>query len=247
MTRSEQVLALLGADEAAGRTPVLLPIEAKQKGPKIVGWVQLTWADTRTPEWVAKVNVATNTGVSLGPISGHLCTLDVDNEECGPEFLALNPLLAGSLRTRGKKGFQMWVWMQPDATLAAEGLPDYPLTRMNINHTSRTVEKFTNGGGIISTPFVCAEWRSGGVQSVIAGVHPDDETLPDGTTRVRWYQTLVEAPPVAVRFSDIKWPDSWSRPWDEAWDKIRAVKEAAGWWCWRASTGRRLRSRRMGR
>jgi len=228
MTRSEQILALLGTDAALGRLPVLLPIEAKQKGPKVPGWPKLTWAETQTPEWLAALDRHRNTGVALGAQSGGLCTLDVDNEECGPEFLALNPKLAGSLRTRGKKGFQLWMWLFPDAKQAAEGLPDYPPARMNITHATRVVEQFTDGGGITTTPYVCAEWRAGGAQSVVAGVHPDDEVLPDGTTRPRWYQVVVEAPPVAVGFSEIIWPDSWVLPWVKEWEQIRAARESAG-------------------
>lgn len=47
------------------------------------------------------------------------------------------------------------------------------------------------------------EWRANGRLSTIYGRHPKGMD----------YTMLVDAPPMAVRFTDIKWPDGWELPW----------------------------------
>lgn len=47
------------------------------------------------------------------------------------------------------------------------------------------------------------EWRANGRLSTIYGRHPKGMD----------YALVVDAPPLAVRFADIQWPDGWALPW----------------------------------
>ena len=123
MTKTEDIYRVLGADPKKGRIPVLLPIPAKQKGPRIAGWQEKSAADMARPDWLAQLDAHENTGVVLGPVSGGLATIDVDNEEFVEIILELNPRLRGALRTRGAKGCQILMWLVADAKMSALGLP----------------------------------------------------------------------------------------------------------------------------
>ena len=204
MEKTEKLWARLGKDTKAGRVPVLLPIDAKQKGPRVQGWQTKTAADMERPDWLAQIEAHENTGVLLGPPSGGLCTIDVDNDEFVEVILALNPRLRGALRTRGAKGCQIWLWMLPDTKREAFGLPSYPAARYNINHRARVVERSLVGGST-TMPFVVCEWRGGDCQSVVQGIHPDGHA----------YTVLVDAPPMEYRFRDIKWPECVVLPWEQ--------------------------------
>lgn len=48
-----------------------------------------------------------------------------------------------------------------------------------------------------------AEWRADGRQSIIAGVHPSGVD----------YRRLVDAPPAALAFDALRWPEGWRLPW----------------------------------
>lgn len=205
MTKTEDIYRLLGADPKKGRIPVLLPIPAKQKGPRVAAWQEKSAADMARPDWLAQLDAHENTGVSLGPVSGGLATIDVDNEDFVELILELNPRLRGALRTRGAKGCQIWMWLVEDAKMIALGLPSYPPARYNINHRTRVVERSTVGGST-TVPFVVCEWRGGGCQSVVRGIHPDGHA----------YTVLVDAPPLEYRFRDIVWPDCVDLPWEAA-------------------------------
>lgn len=205
MTKTEDIWRLLGADPKKGRVPVLLPINAKQKGPRVAGWQEKTAADMARPDWLAQLDAHENTGVLLGPRSGGLATIDVDNDEFVEVILELNPRLRGALRTRGAKGCQIWMWLVDDPKMIALGLPSYPPARYNINHRTRVVERST-AGGATTVPFVVCEWRGGDCQSVVRGIHPDGHA----------YTVLVDAPPMEYRFRDIAWPDCVELPWEAA-------------------------------
>ena len=96
-----------------------------------------------------------NIGVVLGPASGNLCTIDIDTDDEIEPFLALNPTLANSLRTRGANGCQIWVKI----------VGKYPARRVNSKLKIPGTDNKKSA----------AEWRGGGgPQSVIQGQHPDD-------------------------------------------------------------------------
>ena len=73
-------------------------------------------------------------------------------------------------------------------------------------------------------PASCAtknfEWRANGRLSTIHGLHPKGME----------YTMLVDAPPVAAKFADIRWPDGWDLPWvgAEARDAATALAKEYG-------------------
>jgi Bifunctional DNA primase/polymerase, N-terminal len=63
---------------------VLLPLPLATKRPTIKGWQNITYEQTQAPDYqkqlVAAIARGGNIGVRLGPLSGGLCTFDVDRE-----------------------------------------------------------------------------------------------------------------------------------------------------------------------
>ena len=93
---------------------VLLAIPLGKKGPNTKEWQKLTLTHM-TPEYLASLNGSKNIGVSLGPASQGLCSIDVDNDDELERFLFLNPALQGSLISRGVRGANIWVaFLQPN-------------------------------------------------------------------------------------------------------------------------------------
>ena len=128
---------------------VLLPIPYGQKAPNTNGWQKTTLADTLVPAYQNRLHQTNiNIGVLLGAPSGHICTVDIDEDEQVEPFLALLPVYRTAPRTKGKRGCQIWFRMSSD---------DYPPTG-----------KLKNAAG---KP--CGEWRANGAQSVVYGRHPD--------------------------------------------------------------------------
>jgi P4 family phage/plasmid primase-like protien len=129
-----------------GQDAVLLPIHLREKGPRIPGWQHLSLDRMNDEAYLAQLR-AGNIGVLLGDASGGLCAIDIDADDQVEPFLALNPRLASTLRTRGARGAQLWVKI----------VGEYPkLTKL----------KTRDGDD-------WGEWRCDGGQSVIHGVHPD--------------------------------------------------------------------------
>jgi Bifunctional DNA primase/polymerase, N-terminal len=127
---------------------VLLPIPARQKGPRFKGWSQLSFEQTQAWEYQQALRQARNTGVLLGPASGNLVAIDIDSDSYIEEFLRLNPPLASTLRSRGQNGCQLWLYLVGEYKEAVYYL--------------RTSEGQDWG-----------EWRGGGgAESVIRGIHP---------------------------------------------------------------------------
>lgn len=137
----EQILELLGVEA------VILPIFKGSKAPKIKGWSNITFAETQQPAYQQKFQTHGNAGVLLGKASQNLCSIDFDDDDALAYFLKLNPSLETSLRTRGKRGANIWV--------VVEG--DYP-----------TTFGFKDSQG---NP--AGEWRADGGQTVISGTHPE--------------------------------------------------------------------------
>lgn len=166
--------------ELLGQT-VLLPIPLGKKGPTFRGWQNTTLADTQTPAYQRRLAGCMarggNIGVLLGPASADLHAIDIDDDELAETFLAYNPTLANTLRSRGRRGCQFWI-RPKQGTKFPDEQAVYPL---------RTAENNEYG-----------EWRcggAGGAQSVICGVHPEGER----------YAILVDQPPVEIDFDQIKW------------------------------------------
>jgi hypothetical protein len=159
----------------------LLPIPLRQKKPISTGWQKLSYADTQQPDYHRALEHAIgrggNIGVVLGPVSGDLFTIDVDDDQLAEEFLARNPMLAQALRSRGRRGFQLWVRPKPGT--------DYPNSKAVYDLKTTDGKKY-------------GEWRCGGsrgAQSVIYGVHPKGMR----------YGILVEKPPLEIEFRSLRW------------------------------------------
>ena len=134
----DELRALLGTDV------VLLPVIRGDKKPVCAEWQQVTVEKMADPAYLDQLS-AGNIGVLLGPPSNGLCAIDIDSDELVDPFLALNPRLATTLRTKGARGCQIWVRIQSQ----------YPkLARL----------KTGEGTG-------WGEWRADGGQSVIYGRH----------------------------------------------------------------------------
>ena len=170
----DDLYALLGA-------VVLLPIPFGKKGPSVKGWQNTTFADTQTPAYQQRlaecVTRGGNIGILLGPASADLHAIDIDDGDLAETFLAYNPILANTLRSRGRRGCQFWTRPKP-GTKFPNGKAVYPL-------------KTAKGDD-------CGEWRCGGpggAQSVIFGRHPEGSD----------YQVMVDRPPLEIDLDQIKW------------------------------------------
>lgn len=129
-----------------GQDVVLLPIPTREKGPRISEWQNTTLDRMNDAAYLAQLRTG-NIGVLLGEASGGLCAIDIDADDEVQPFLALNPRLTSTLRTKGARGAQVWV-------------------RLTGEYPKLTKLKTADGGD-------WGEWRCDGGQSVIYGVHPD--------------------------------------------------------------------------
>jgi hypothetical protein len=174
-----------------GTNPLFVPCELASKKPSV------NYADLTHDNWdrfYAKklYEVALNGGnlaVKLGPISGDLCTLDLDRDELIEPFLDLNPKLRETLRTKGAKGCQFW----------------FKIEGPYLEKVVPLVDGDRNPVG---------EWRGGGNGlSTIYGVHPSSarhvKTFAPPHYWLR-YRFLVEKPIVTVRYEDIILPLGWT-------------------------------------
>jgi phage/plasmid-associated DNA primase len=101
-----RLTALLGDDV------FFVPCEWGTKKP-LVTYVERPFEGTKTEAYRAvfgtqEVNVA----VYLGKASGGLCAIDFDADEDLAAFLAINPKLANTTRSRGSRGGMLWVRIQ---------------------------------------------------------------------------------------------------------------------------------------
>lgn len=99
-----------------------------------------------TESYLAKFNTDCNVGVALGKVSGGLASIDFDEEGHADCFLEANPPLQSTLRTRGKRGCNIWVRLSGQ----------YPATCKLKDESGKAV----------------GEWRVDGCQTIISGTHP---------------------------------------------------------------------------
>ena len=138
---SQHLVSLLGDDV------VLLPCEKGIKGPRGNAWQKTTIEKMRDNKYLRQLNRAGGIAVLLGAASGGLCSIDIDDDDSVEPFLALNPDLAATLRSRGRRGCNLWVRVQGTFP------PQSVLTRQDGS--------------------AWGEWRSTGVCTMIHGVHPE--------------------------------------------------------------------------
>ncbi|MDB4761042.1 bifunctional DNA primase/polymerase [Akkermansiaceae bacterium] len=143
--------------QALGRKAVLLPIREGSKATMVKGWPEKTFEDTQTSSYQNLLEGASAIAVSLGAPSGGLCSIDFDCEEAMRVFLRVNPFLEETLRTKGRRGANLWV------TIYDEKIP--PMTHLK---------------DALGEPV--GEWRSDRSYTIIAGKHPNGmsyETVVD--------------------------------------------------------------------
>ena len=142
--------------QALGREAVLLPIREGTKATMVKGWPEKTFEDTQTSSYQNLLEGASAIAVSLGAPSGGLCSIDFDCEEAMRLFLRVNPFLEETLRTKGRRGANLWITITGN-------IP--PLTHL----------KDASGNNI-------GEWRSNPGYTIISGKHPtgiEYQTLVD--------------------------------------------------------------------
>ena len=124
---------------------VLLPWAPGSKGDSR-RWKHLQLSDMDEMSHLAKLQRAGNIGVALGQVSNGLITIDFDKDSYVDTFLAANPLLADTLRTRGRRGCNIWVRCSSE----------YPAS-----HKLKDLSEIDIG-----------EWRADGNQTIVSGTHP---------------------------------------------------------------------------
>src|SRR5687768_13709877 len=82
-----------------GDNALLLPCRTFTKRPSLATWGNLTIDEMRKPAYLRKL-VTGNIGVALGITSAGLVSIDVDDDDAVEPFLALNPALLQTFRTK---------------------------------------------------------------------------------------------------------------------------------------------------
>jgi hypothetical protein len=130
-----------------GDDVVLLPCGHREKGSRWEKWQELTIGKMRDEPYLRALDRARNIAVLLGKASGGLCTIDIDGDESLEPFLDLNPRLRETLRSRGKRGCNLWLRIKGE----------FPRPAML---------KLQDGSA-------WGEWRSDRNCTMIHGTHPD--------------------------------------------------------------------------
>jgi hypothetical protein len=107
-------------------------------------WGDLTIRSMDEPRYLVRLGEG-NIGVALGEKSAGLCSLDIDSDVELSEFLELNGEIAHTLRSRGRRGGNLWWQLTP------------PYPRLT------SLKRDGKAWG---------EWRSTGGQTIIYGTHP---------------------------------------------------------------------------
>ena len=126
-----------------------------------------------TEAYLGSLNHGKNIGVSLGRVSGGLCTMDIDRDELFEDLLALNPGFRESLISRSdSRGGNVWLRIKGE----------YP----------RSGKLRIDGEDV-------GEWRATGNQTVIFGQHPSGSQYSDNDKRpieiefsgIRWPERMT--------------------------------------------------------
>ena len=128
-----------------GEDVVLLPVLKGEKKPSILEWDKVRIEKMEDKGYLRQLEGG-NIGVLLGSPSNGLCAIDIDDDAAVEPFLAVNPKLRSTLRSRGARGAQIWIRI----------IGEYPELK----------KVATVAGG------KWGEWRADGGQSVIKGIHP---------------------------------------------------------------------------
>jgi len=108
MNPLETIEQLLGPDT------FFVPCEWGAKKP-LVTYAERSFDGTKSDAYRAVLNLPqVNLAVYLGKASGGLCAIDFDADEDLAAFLAVNPKLATTTRSRGSRGGMVWVRIEGD-------------------------------------------------------------------------------------------------------------------------------------
>lgn len=103
---------LLRFTSLLGEEVFFVPCEWGTKKP-LLTYVERPFAGTKSEAYRAIFEVEpTNIAVYLGKASGGLCAIDFDADEDLAAFLAVNPKLANTTRSRGSRGGMVWLRVQ---------------------------------------------------------------------------------------------------------------------------------------
>jgi putative DNA primase/helicase len=130
---------------------------------------------------------ASQSKVALTGVVYVLCSIDIDSDEAMSAFLEINPRLARTLRTRGRRGGNLWLWVEAEGYHAA---------------TKKLFHAAADGSPDKERPW--GEWRADGGQTVIYGIHPDG---------MRYERVSEARTPLSLAFGEIRWPEGLSLPW----------------------------------
>jgi putative DNA primase/helicase len=167
-----------------GEDVVLLNVAKLGKNPVEAGWQTFTAAKMGDDSYLKTLNHGGNIGVLLGRNSGGLHSIDLDLDEAVEPFLALNPKLAATLRTKRMRGGNLWVRVT--------------------GPSPASVKLKTKDGK------AWGEWRGDGNQTVIFGEAMDARKGEAEPTR---YKITHDGVVVVVAFEEIIWPDNLVLPW----------------------------------
>ena len=142
--QTESGKAVRRVRELVGPNAVLIPVISGLKKPAIADWQNVTIECMDDPEYLAQLETG-SIGVVLGSPSSGLCSIDIDDDAAVEPFLALNPALGQTLRSRGGRGAQFWVQV--------------------VGGYQKLMKLKSNDGK------EWGEWRADGGQSVIHGIH----------------------------------------------------------------------------
>ena len=96
-------------EKLLGSGVFFVPCEWGTKKP-LVTYVERPFESTKTAAYRAVFEVQdVNVAVYLGKASGGLCAIDFDRDEDLATFLAVNPKLAETMRSRGSRGGMVWL------------------------------------------------------------------------------------------------------------------------------------------
>jgi phage/plasmid-associated DNA primase len=195
LTPLQRFTALLGEDV------FFVPCEWGSKEP-LVTYVERPFEGTKTDAYRALFDAApTNIAVYLGQASGGLCAIDFDADEDLAAFLAVNPKLAHTTRSRGSRGGMVWVRIAHGAM--ADGR-----SKMADNGDASPQDGEGDYPASCNPEHKHFEWRADQRLSTIHGRHPHGMD----------YTLVVDAVPVMLPFSEIVWPDGWELPWANTGD-----------------------------
>src|SRR5512133_918309 len=159
----DRLSSLLGEDV------FFVPCEWGTKKP-LVTYVERPLEGTKSPAYRALFESGPcNIAVYLGKASGGLCAIDFDADEDLAAFLAVNPKLARTTRSRGSRGGMVWVRILPPGRALS---PKAPLPEFPCTEGGALGERALPGGYPASCTTAHFEWRADKRLSTIAGRHP---------------------------------------------------------------------------